>query len=315
MNRRSFLRAAAMGAAGLAGWAYAGPRGRAGIDLEQLLAGSMCRSTRGPVLPASAHAPGDVLAFAGTRLFKEGFLDDLARAYTAVSGRPSRILGGGCDDGVSAVIRGEAHVGGVCCPLPGSPAESLQALLVGYDLKVVVAHPSQKVGGVTKRDLISIMTGSIANWRELGGADRPIALVVHDHCPNYVEPVRQALLGNKPRWSKRALFVKTDQKHLETVARFESSLGINSWILAEPLVQRGELKVLSLDGVSPSTGDGVDERYPLRGPMSMLFQRWRSDIMGPFFEYLYGPEGRRIIGRRLVPVSAPSGGLPRPLQS
>lgn len=315
MNRRSFLRAAAIGAAGLTGFAYAGPRGRPDAELERLLAGSMCRSPRGTVLPAAAQALGDVLVFAGTRLFKEGFLDDLARAYTAVSGRPARILGGGCDDGVSAVIRGEAHVGGVCCPPPGSPAEGLQALLVGYDLKVVVAHPSQRVSGVTMRDLVSIMNGGIANWRELGGPDRPIALVVHDHCPNYVEPVRQALLGNKPRWSKRALFVKTDQKHLETVARFEYSLGINSWILAEPLVQRGELKVLTLDDVTPTTGAGVDERYALKGPMSMLFQRWRPDIMAPFFEYLYGPEGRRIIGRRLVAAPAPNGGLPSALQS
>lgn len=314
MNRRSFLRAAALGAVGWAGYACARPFSRSDVDLERLLAQSMCRSARAGAHPAAAASAGDELSFAGTRLFKEGFLDELARAYTAASGRPARILGGGCDDGVSAVIRGEAHVGGVCCPVAGSPAEGMSALLVGHDLKVVVTHPSQPASGLTMRELLAVMTGRIVNWRDLGGSSRPIAVVVHDHCPNYVEPVRQALLGNQPQWSKQALFVKTDQKHLETVARFESSIGINSWILAEPLVRRGELKVLALDGVVPTTDAGVDDRYRLRGPMTMLYQRWRPDIMAPFFDYLYGPEGRRIIARRLVPAPPPNG-LPGPLRS
>lgn len=315
MNRRSFLRAAAAGAVAAGGFAWAPARARPDAELERMLASSLCRSPQAGFAPAAAASAGDALAFAGTRLFKEGFLDDLARAYTSASGRTARILGGGCDDGVTAVIRGEAHVGGVCCPLPGSPAEGMQALLVGHDLKVVVTHPSQPVGGIAYRELMAIVTGKINNWKDVGGPSRPMALVVHDHCPNYVEPVRQLLLDNKPRWSKQALFVKTDQKHLETVARFESSIGINSWILAEPMVRAGELKVLTLDGVAPTVDAGLAGRYPLMGPMSMLFQRWRADIMTPFFEFLYGPEGRRIMARRVVPAEAPRNGLPGPLRS
>lgn len=315
MNRRSFLRATAAGALAAGGLAWAPARARPSGELERLLASSLCRSPPPGFAPAAAASAGDALAFAGTRLFKEGFLDDLARAYTRASGRPARILGGGCDDGVTAVIRGEAHVGGVCCPLPGSPAEGLPALLVGHDLKVVVAHPSQPLDGLAYRDLVAIVRGRVTNWREVGGASRPIALVVHDHCPNYVEPMRQRLLGNQPLWSRQALFVKTDQKHLETVARFESSIGVNSWILAEPMVRAGELKVLGVDGVAPTVEAGLAGRYPLVGPMSMLFQRWRADIMAPFFEFLYGPEGRRILARRVVPADPPPGGLPGPLRS
>lgn len=316
MNRRSFLRAAALGAMAVGGTAWAPARARTVPDLERLLASSLCRSPRaGAFTPAAAGAAGNALAFAGTRLFKEGFLDELAQAYTRATGRPARILGGGCDDGVSAVIRGEAHVGGVCCPLPGSPAEGMQSLLVGHDLKVVVVHPTQPVSGLRFNDLVAIATGRWTNWRGLGGPDRPIALVVHDHCANYMEPVREMILGNKPLWSKQALFVKTDQKHLETVARFESSIGINSWILAEPMVRRGELKVIALDGVQPNGDAGPAERYRLQGPMSMLFQRWRPDIMAPFFAYLYGPEGRSILARRIVPAGPPPMGLPGALRS
>jgi hypothetical protein len=190
----------------------------------------------------------------------------------------------------------------------------MQALLVGHDLKVVVTHPSQPIGGIAYRELMAIVTGKINNWKDVGGPSRPMALVVHDHCPNYVEPVRQLLLDNKARWSKQALFVKTDQKHLETVARFESSIGINSWILAEPMVRAGELKVLTLDGVAPTVDAGLAGRYPLMGPMSMLFQRWRADIMTPFFEFLYGPEGRRIMPRATAcPARCEAESAPRPV--
>jgi len=70
------------------------------------------------------------------------------------------------------------------------------------------------------------------------------AFVVRNHCPDYVEPVRQILLDNRPDWAKHSLFV-------ETVAHFSGALGVVSWVFAKPMVEQDRLKVLAVDGMKP----------------------------------------------------------------
>lgn len=245
----------------------------------------------------------DELSFAGTRLFKEGFLDEVGAQYEQQSGRRIQIMGGGCDDGLAAVNSGQAMIGGLCCPLEGSPARGLKHITVAQDLKVVVAHPKVDVENVRWSDLVALLTGRIRSWKAVGGSDRPVALVLHDHCPDYVEPARRMLLGDRLSWSRDALYVKTDQKHLDTVARFESAVGLNSWVLAEPYVAAGRLKLIAVDGIAATVANAERRRYRLVGPMNMVFRSWHPDVMEPFFDYLFAGAGQGILRRRMVPVA------------
>lgn len=302
MNRRSVIGFLGFGAAtgsALAAWPAVGRRS---VDIDALLAQSRCASAP-PVRVVRASLAPDRLSFAGTRLFKEGFLDDVGAQYQRVTGHRIEILGGGCDDGLAAVRSRQAMVGGLCCPLDGSPARGLRHITVAQDLKVVVAHPKVDVDDVRWTDLVALLTGRVASWKSLGGSDRPVALVLHDHCPDYIEPARRMLLGDRLSWSRDALYVKTDQKHLDTVARFESAVGLNSWVLAEPYVAAGKLKLLAVDGVAPTVANALRKRYRLVGPMNMIFEAWRPAAMAPFFDFLFSPTGQEILQRRMVPVA------------
>lgn len=274
-------------------------------DAERALAASLCATDTGSARAQRIGAERPAfLSFAGTRLFKEGFLDELGSAYASATGNRIAILGGGCDDGLVAVREKRAHIGGLCCPLEGGPASMLASITVAKDLKVIVANPGVPVASLSRHQLTSVLTGTARNWSAVGGADRPIALVLHDHCPDYVEPARSMLLGDRLTWSKEALYVKTDQKHLDTVARFETAVGVNSWILAEPYVRRGSLKLLAVDGITPSIENASAGRYRLIGPMNMVFSSYEEGLMQPFFDYLFSDAGRKVVSRRLVPVRA-----------
>jgi len=244
------------------------------------------------------------LSYQGTHILAYGALKNIAPAFGAQGGRLA-VSGGGCDDGIAGVKRQRADFGGMCCPIKGSAAEGLPYLTVAHDIKAVVAHPSNDVAGVTMSQLKAIARGKIVNWRELGGEDKPIAQVVRRHCPDYVEPVRAALLDNRPDWSGKALFVDTDEQIVDLVARFPAGLGVVSWVFARPLVETGKLRLLALDGRRPQKDR---ERYPLTGPLSLIFRRWEAERMTPFFDYLYSKEGKSIIARDLLPVTASDAG-------
>lgn len=297
MDRRAFLSLA--GTALLtASWrdaAIAGAPRPTGDDI--------CRSPRTlPIVVASSGAGG--LSYQGTHILAYGVMKDLAPAFAATGGRLA-VAGGGCDDGIAGVRRRVADFGGLCCPVKGSAAEGLPHLLVARDMKAVVAHGSNPVAGLSLAQLKAIARGQLTDWQALGGAARPIAQVVRKHCPDYVEPVRAALLANRDAWSGKALFVDTDEQIVDLVARFPAGLGVVSWVFARPLVESGKLKLLALDGLRPDRDRG---RYPLTGPLSLIFRSWEAERMTTFFDFLYGGQGRALIARDLLPVTREEAG-------
>lgn len=78
-----------------------------------------------------------------------------------------------------------------------------------------------------------------------------------------------------------------------------------SRVFARPLVEAGKLRLLALDGRLPQRDR---ERYPLTGPLSMIFRRWEAERMTPFFDFLYGKARREIIARDLLTVSREEAG-------
>ncbi|MDP1651714.1 MAG: substrate-binding domain-containing protein [Rhodocyclaceae bacterium] len=297
MDRRAFLSLA--GAALLtAPW-----REQAAAALPRLSGDDICRSpTALPIFVASTGA-GD-LSYQGTHILAYGALKDIAPAFAVTGGRLA-VAGGGCDDGIAGVKRRLADFGGMCCPVKGSAAEKMPYLTVAHDMKAVVAHGTNPVTGLSFAQLKAIARGKLLDWKDLGGADRPIAQVVRKHCPAYVEPVRAALLDNRPDWSGKALFVDTDEQIVNMVSRFPAGLGVVSWVFARPLVESGQLRLLALDSLRP---DRDRARYPLTGPLSLIFRAWEAERMTPFFDFLYGPQGRALVARDLIPVSATAAG-------
>ncbi|MDD3447782.1 MAG: phosphate ABC transporter substrate-binding protein [Gammaproteobacteria bacterium] len=283
--------------------------GAGALSARQVLGGgdlstpaSYCRSRPSSPLTAVRALTPDILTIAGSRLFKEGCLDALASAYARDSGLPVTVFGGGCDDGVRSVRSRQAHLGALCCPVPGSPATGLDWLPIAQDLKAVLVHPSNPLNQIGLEELRAIASGRIHRWSEVGGENKPVALVIHRHCDTYFEPVRELLVRGNENWSPQALEAPTDDDHLSAVGRFRTAIGVNSWVLARPLVEAGLLKVLNVDGKLPADALEGRSEYPLAGPCNLILSGWNPAVMTPFFDYLFAPEGQAIIARKLLPV-------------
>lgn len=256
-------------------------------------------------MPASTRARGAGLVYEGSYILTYGAFREIANRYRGPV--PLAVHGGGCDNAILGVRQGAADLGGMCCPVAGSRGEGLPSLIIAHDIKVVVAHPDVPIADISRGALKAVAAGRLSRWRELGGGDEPIALVVREHCEDYAEPVRTALIERGRSWSPRALFVDTDDQLVDAVARFPRAIGVGSWVFAKPLAEAGRLKVLSLDGIAPSRDTVRSGAYGLTSPLSLIFRAWRPE-MGHLFDYVYGPEGRAIISQRLVPVSAEEAG-------
>lgn len=304
MNRREFmLLLSGASLASVAGNAFSGWL-RSSVSPQ--IGNDICRSRSPGMLYVAERRSGD-LVFQGTHILAFGAMRELAERYSEGGGRIV-VHGGGCDDGIVAVRRGTADFGGLCCPVRGSSAEGMPWLPVARDLKAVIAHPSNPVSSIGLEQLRGVARGTIGRWKTLGGEDRPVALVIRRHCPDYFEPVRDALLKNRPEWNPKGIFVDTDEQIVDTVSRFAGGLGIVSWVFARPLVETGRLKVLALDGITPAEGIRRRRGYPLEGPLVLIFRKWERARMASFLDFLYGPEGEKIVGRSHIPITAAEAG-------
>lgn len=306
MNRRKFLHLMAGGLAlPIAGDEIARSRN---LPVDVAASGNYCR-TRLPVISSAAARTSGDLAFEGTHILALGALREISAQYNLTNQPRLMVRGGGCDDGIAAVTRGTADLGGMCCPVRKSSAENLPSLVVAQDIKAVVVHPGNPLNNISLRALSGVARGDSTRWSDLGGPDRAIAFVIRNHCPDYVEPVRQILLDNQPNWARHSLFVDTDEKIVETVARFPGALGVVSWVFAKPLVEQGQLKLLAVDGMPLQSARSGG--YRLTGPLAVVFSRWDDARMGPFFDYLYSAAGHTIISGSLIPVSREEAGYSR----
>jgi phosphate transport system substrate-binding protein len=94
------------------------------------------------------------------------------------------VTGGGSGTGIAALINGTVDVANASREMKPEEIEAAEAngitpveFVVARDAIAVVVHPSNPVDRLSFQQISDIYTGKINNWQEVGGGDRPIALL------------------------------------------------------------------------------------------------------------------------------------------
>lgn len=106
-----------------------------------------------------------------------------------LSGQAIAITGNGSGRGIVDLIGGKAQIAMISAPLdeevkklnekqPGSvDAAKLKTHQIGEARVAFAVHPSNAVKSLTDAQLADVLAGKVTSWKELGGADQPIAIV------------------------------------------------------------------------------------------------------------------------------------------
>jgi len=250
-------------------------------------------------------APPDVsaeqLSYQGTHILAYSTMGKLTDAYRQLAGVTVEVLGGGCSDGVVAITKGRAAMGGLCCPLkPEEVARNLVPHPVARDIKVAVVNFINPLPGLSSQQLRDIHQGKITNWKELGWIDRPIAVVYRKHCLDRREPVRVYLdLDDQLKnLAPKTIVVSTDIQLIDYVKRFPTAIGITSDVFVK---NRGaEVNRLALDGVKPSATNVETGRYPFSAIMYIVTNGQPDPATRKFLDFAGSPAGRKIVRENLA---------------
>jgi len=236
------------------------------------------------------------LRWVGCGISKKAYLVALAKAYEKKTGVVIDVQGGGATRGIREVATMSADMGGSCRRRIFSAEEErgITQVPVAWDALVVITHKNNPVSDISLENLRKVYLGEITNWRQLGGNDAPIELFARKGKISGVGRTARNLLFNnyKQEFAATRIFDSSGPLEKEVVANLNALAisGISS-------VRKRDVKILKLDGKSPSYENVKTGNYLLYRPLYLVYNEnsVHADIIKDFIRYADTEEGRNVI--------------------
>ena len=236
------------------------------------------------------------LLWAGCGITKKAFMGELAAAYKRKYGVEIILEGGGATKGIRRISDQSVHLGGTCRPKrPESSEESTAELVpVAWDALVVIVHPDNPVDDISFQQLKDLYDGKITNWKQLGGPDKPIDLLVRKGKISGVGSTLRELVFHDAnhRFVSKHQFPSSGplEKAVENNVNAIGVTGISSAV-------RREVKLLHLEGKEPNYDTVRTGEYLLNRPLYIAFNaaNERRIEVKRFIDFAHSRAGREVI--------------------
>jgi phosphate transport system substrate-binding protein len=161
----------------------------------------------GVLLALSAFAHAETIAIHGSTTVSNAVLTPHKADIERVSGETLDIVANGSGRGLADLAAGKADMAMISAPLETevtasnakTPGSLDPAKLVGHKIGearvAFIVHPSNAITTLTLAQIGDILSGKVAKWSEVGGADQPIVIVAAQVGDGVRSVVEARLLG------------------------------------------------------------------------------------------------------------------------
>lgn len=256
---------------------------------------------------AMSQSEAAELRWVGCAESKRGFMDVLAAAYHEETGTKITLESLDVRQAILAVASGGADMGGSGRRKLHDDNRNVRLISVGWDALVAVVHPTNPVKNISLNDLRAVFNGTITNWRELGGADAKIEVVVRQDPTAAVDLLGRELLFQNSNHSFPASATK-----VESSGRLEARVAEQRYAIALAATSAGKPKgvsVLDLDGTRATYGNVASGNYPLARPLYLIVPKSASDQVKAFAKFATTAVGQGSLQRAGTVNTEDGGGL------
>ena len=162
------------------------------------------------------------------------------------------------------------------------------------DPLAVITHKTTPVDSLTLKQLQQIFSGGITNWKEVGGPDLAITLVVPGEETGAHKNFRRMVMQHKEIQYDYLTYKST--RVLEAIE--ELPIGAISFISRGAQITHPMVKVLSIDGEKPG-----DKKYPYYQIFYLVSKGEPTGTIKTFVDFIKSEKGRSIILERgMLPI-------------
>lgn len=204
------------------------------------------------------------------------------------------VSGGGSSHGVQAVADGTVDIGCASRDLKSSEIDAHPDLVthaVAKDGVAVIVHPSNPVTDLTMEQLQGIYTGTITNWKDVGGTDSEIMVVTREEGSGTRDCFEQAVMKPiKTEITDHAIIQDSNGKTRTTVTGSAQAIGFLSLGYVND-----EVKAVRLDGIMPFEESVVDGSYAISRALWMITNGNPDSSEQAFLDFVLGYDGQKIV--------------------
>ena len=163
--------------------------------------------------------------------------------------------------------------------------------VIGSYSVAVIVNAGNSVTDLSKDQVRDIFTGKVQNWKEVGGPDVPVHLVVRDPISGTYLGFRELAMDNKPYGSG----LKTCTNYAAIagiVAQDPGAIGYCSF----DLESKPGIKAVNVAGVAPSAAAVKEGKYPYARLLHLYTSKGKEDAPArEFIEFAQSAKGQEII--------------------
>jgi len=224
------------------------------------------------------------------------------------NGKSVSVTGGGTGVGIAALIDKGVDIATASREMTADEINKANEngikpvkYVIAYDGITVVVNPNNPISKLTFNQLRGIYNGSISNWKQVGGEDKPISAISRDSSSGtYADFKKDVLFGDEFR--PDALTQATTGGIVTEVAQNPNAIGYIGFAYVD-----NSIKVLSLDkgngSVLPTTQSILSGTYPLSRSLYFYTNGEPAGLTKEFNDFVLSEKGQNIVSKvGFIPV-------------
>jgi phosphate transport system substrate-binding protein len=226
-----------------------------------------------------------------------------AEKYMATHpGAVIQVTGGGSGTGIAALINGTTDICQSSRPMKDSEREEIQAkfgspvheVTVAKDGLAVYLHESNPLGELTLAQIKDVYSGTITNWRQLGGPDAPITLYGRENNSGTYVYFKDEVLGGGD-FAAAVQTLPGTAAVVNAVARDPNGIGYGGAAYAKGVKECALKKDDASPAVLPSAETVRDGSYPISRGLYYYLRKVPDGAVADFLAYALSEEGQSVV--------------------
>jgi phosphate transport system substrate-binding protein len=189
---------------------------------------------------------------------------------------------------------------------------NLDKVRIAYDGVAIVVHQNSVIRKIYLKQVSDIFSGTVKNWKELGGADLPIQVVIRNDKSGTQDYFEKHILKQKDlgaaefeKYKNRAFvadakIVKNNAEMADFIKANPQAVGFMG--MGSAIVDnKDKIKALEYarmekdEYVTPSARNVFDRKYKLARELFAIYKTDQGDKIDAFITYLTSEKGQELI--------------------
>ena len=246
---------------------------------------------------AATCVAGSTTAAGSTAL--QPLVDAAGKAYMALcAGSTVNVQGGGSGTGLTQVSAGTIQIGNSDVTAPEKLDPSAAAALIDHVIAkqgwVMVTNTGVTgVTNLTTQQATDIWTGKVTNWKDVGGNDQAIVLILRPQSSGTRATFKKLVLGGATEATGDALTEDSNGAVTQAVTATPGSTSVIGFAYYQ--ANKAGLNALQLDGVDASVANLSNGTYKLQA-LGHSYTKGEADgLTKAFLDYLLSPYVQQVL--------------------